>query len=74
MKIPESLIQMEDNDDEDRELGIGMGYGTKIQALIVDLEFVRAQDLVKGEVTKSVIFSQFTSMLTLCQVRTLIDL
>lgn len=41
--------------------------GTKIGALISDLEYIRGQDYLNQTVTKSVVFSQFTSMLTLCE-------
>jgi hypothetical protein len=47
---------------------VSSGYGTKIEALIADLTLIRNLDVGKGEVTKSIVFSQFTSMLDLCQV------
>jgi SNF2 family DNA or RNA helicase len=60
----------ETNDDElvnfDNQ-SVFSNEGTKIGALISDLEFIRGQDYLTQTVTKSVVFSQFTSMLTLCE-------
>lgn len=44
-------------------------YGTKINALINDIKLSLAEDSFRtGNATKSVVFSQFTQFLSLCEV------
>ncbi|KAJ3303117.1 hypothetical protein HDV03_004196 [Kappamyces sp. JEL0829] len=45
----------------------GFGMGTKLEALVADLLLLRARDIASATVTKSIVFSQFTSMLDLCE-------
>ena len=70
------LLQVKDEEEyaSDDEMG-GMlatsnvnDYGTKIAALVDDIKLVQAEDAMrKGSATKSVIFSQFTKFLSLCE-------
>ena len=60
----DQLVNFDDTD-------VSADVPTKLDALIRDLEIVREQDRCNSNprnVTKSIIFSQFTAMLTLCEV------
>lgn len=74
-EIPEGDIDGPDDDKaeafaNDFKLELPNGnLPTKLRALINDLEQVRASDQKGGRhITKSIVFSQFTTMLTLCEV------
>jgi SNF2 family DNA or RNA helicase len=71
MEIPESAAAEKGQADLNFDMDeAGMTYPTKLEALILDLEQVRAKDSTSGvrTPTKSVVFSQFTAMLNLCEV------
>lgn len=67
IEIPDSLVDAE----ESFNFNLPMFHdtkATKIEALLNDLSSVRASNLLnKDPLTKSVVFSQFTTMLTFCQ-------
>lgn len=71
MEIPESAVVEKQQPDLNFDVEeIGTMYPTKLEALIQDLEHVRVNDSTNGQrtPTKSVVFSQFTAMLNLCEV------
>jgi hypothetical protein len=69
-EIPEAILDVTDDVNEILVSTVfDINDGTKITALIADLEYVRGQDYLNDRPsTKSVVFSQFTSMLTLIEV------
>ena len=67
LEIPEQWEESHNFSLEDYA-GMDARQATKVEALIEDLEFVRGQDLEEVTITKSVVFSQFTTMLSLLEV------
>jgi SNF2 family DNA or RNA helicase len=66
-EVPEDVIERADEMENHLNISSVHAHSTKIDALLKDLEYVRAQDLSTGNNTKTVIFSQFTTLLTLIQ-------
>ncbi|KAJ3273492.1 hypothetical protein HDV01_004412 [Terramyces sp. JEL0728] len=68
-----SLVEIQESETENFDLDTILKiskerYPTKLLALMEDLEYIRKEDIVnRRDPTKSVIFSQFTNMLTLCE-------
>jgi hypothetical protein len=66
------VVEVSDETETNEEMNVELESNdlpTKVRALLEDLDFVRTQDQFQGtSLTKSIVFSQFTSLLTLCEV------
>jgi SNF2 family DNA or RNA helicase len=66
-EVPEDVLEHVEEFESFVPFATSIEHSTKVDALIKDLKYVRAQDLSAGSVTKSVVFSQFTALLTLLE-------
>ena len=74
IEIPETIDDSIDNLDGDFDFNMDeKEFPTKVKALLDDLGRVRYNDSITNEVTKSIVFSQFTALLTFLEVRQVFD-
>ena len=69
IEIPETIDDSIDNLDGDLDFNMDENdFPTKVKALLDDLGLVRYNDSMTNQVTKSIVFSQFTALLTFLEV------